>query len=99
MELRLTAPQEVLQRCGKHIVQVLLIQVVPVHHQAGVHLHTAVLLQEVQVLVTTVHLQEVTALLLQVEVQVEALQEVALVAAQVVEAEAAAEAEDSCSFV
>ena len=88
-------PQEVLQRCGKHIVQVLLIQVVPAHHQAGVHLHTAVLLQEVQVLVTTVLLLEVTALLLQVEVQVEALQE----AAQVVEAEAAAEAGDSCSFV
>ena len=92
-------PQEVLQRCGKHIVQVLLIQVVPAHHQAGVHLHTAVLLQEVQVLVTTVLLQEVTALLLQVEVlQVEALQEVALAAAQVVGAEAEAEAEDSCSL-
>lgn len=100
MELRLTVPQEVLQRCGKHIVQVLLIQLVPVHHRAGVHLHTAVLLPEVQVLVITILLQEVTALLLPAEVlQEEALQEAVQVAALAVEAEAAAEAEGSCSFV
>jgi len=73
--------------------------VVPVLHPAGVHLHTAVLLPEVQAR-AIVLLQEVTALLLPAEVlQVEVLQEVALVAAQAVVAEAAAEAEDSCSFV
>lgn len=95
MELRLTVPQEVLQLCGKHIVQVLLIQLVPVHHRAGVHLHTAVLLPEVQVLVITVLLQEVTALLLPAEVLQEealqeALQEAVQEAALAVEAEAAA---------
>lgn len=83
-ELKVTVPQEVLQQLDKHIVQVLLILVVPAHHQAGVHLHTAVLLQEVQVLVTTVLLQEAIALLLPAEVlQVAALQAVAPEAVQV----------------